>query len=487
MKYLTLILILCSTAFGGVNYDRDYFPHSDDVRQYRLLTGGFGDMFKSTYDVLNDGFVDGNDTAFGATWNGNINAPSMNAVYDEFIALLGDFLAIDGSNANVTIDIGSEDLTTTGDIRASDFIPSDGGTVGQAAGPLLTYDDTNDVMILTGGRFIINRSVPTGGFGTSNFVMAGSGPSASGILAIDTGPSMGGSGGSVQLFVDDGAVMVINHRLGYVAAGGSTGAGASNLRNGAGIDFFADGTWVQDVSHPSRIELRTTDVNESSRFDGTSRLTIKRDGKVGINEETPAAKLEVNGTFRAGDGGSNRFNTDASGQVTLVGNARVIDHLHFTMELGRGQNAPTVRYTEDPYVSYTFGIGDDSHMTREISTDMDYTADSIIKVHWYTTDATADGVDEVRWEVQWASRAIGEDITAGDTTDNSGDIVCSAENIIVETTVETVVGNSIAEGDQFGLHLQRIALGDGTGPTAGTIHVVDVELHYISNKLGEAI
>ncbi len=45
--------------------------------------GGSGDMLKSTYDVAEDGYVDGNDTAYDATsWNGNINAPSMNAVYD---------------------------------------------------------------------------------------------------------------------------------------------------------------------------------------------------------------------------------------------------------------------------------------------------------------------------------------------------------------------------------------------------------------------
>lgn len=44
---------------------------------------GVGDMTKAVYDVLRDGFVDGNDTAYGAAWNGNINAPSMNAVYDQ--------------------------------------------------------------------------------------------------------------------------------------------------------------------------------------------------------------------------------------------------------------------------------------------------------------------------------------------------------------------------------------------------------------------
>lgn len=44
---------------------------------------GVGDMTKAVYDVADDGFVDANDTAYAASWNANINAPSMNAVYDQ--------------------------------------------------------------------------------------------------------------------------------------------------------------------------------------------------------------------------------------------------------------------------------------------------------------------------------------------------------------------------------------------------------------------
>ena len=50
---------------------------------------GYGDMTKAIYDVLEDGFVDGNDTAYGASWNGNVNAVSMNAVYDKIQTLGG--------------------------------------------------------------------------------------------------------------------------------------------------------------------------------------------------------------------------------------------------------------------------------------------------------------------------------------------------------------------------------------------------------------
>jgi len=66
--------------------------------------GGAGDMLKSTYDVAEDGYVDGNDTAYDATsWNGNINAPSMNAVRDKIEALPGghDAVTLDTNMATI--------------------------------------------------------------------------------------------------------------------------------------------------------------------------------------------------------------------------------------------------------------------------------------------------------------------------------------------------------------------------------------------------
>jgi len=50
---------------------------------YDISGLGAGDMLKATYDISADGHVDGNDVAYGAAWNGDVNAPSMNAVYDE--------------------------------------------------------------------------------------------------------------------------------------------------------------------------------------------------------------------------------------------------------------------------------------------------------------------------------------------------------------------------------------------------------------------
>jgi hypothetical protein len=75
------------TAYGA-SWDTNINAPSMNAIYDKIQTlGGGGDMTKVVYDVLNDGFVDGNDTTYAGSWNGNINAASMNAVYDKIQAL----------------------------------------------------------------------------------------------------------------------------------------------------------------------------------------------------------------------------------------------------------------------------------------------------------------------------------------------------------------------------------------------------------------
>lgn len=71
--------------------------------------GGSGDMLKSTYDVSDDGFVDGNDVAYSAAWDGDVNAPSMNAIYDkiEALSITTAWDDIGNPDAAGTIDFGT--------------------------------------------------------------------------------------------------------------------------------------------------------------------------------------------------------------------------------------------------------------------------------------------------------------------------------------------------------------------------------------------
>jgi hypothetical protein len=174
----------------------------------------------------------------------------------------------------------------------------------------------------------------------------------------------------------------------------------------------------------------------------------------------------------------------ADGLMTMAGTARTTRNLIVLMEGGQGAAAPTARTSEDPYLSWTFAINDDNEHTIEAPHDMDYTQSMNVYVVWYTSVSQVD--DEVNWQLEWNSRATGETVNAGATTDTSGDVNCPAQWVIAETLVETIPGNSIAADDVVGLDLKRIAIVDGTDPQANTIHVLNIHAEYICNKLGEA-
>jgi hypothetical protein len=88
------------------NGDTKHLATGDQIYDFVIGLGygtGNGDMLKSTYDVSADGHVDGNDVAYGAAWNGDVNAPSMNAVYDKIQALPVGHDAVTVTDSN-TID-----------------------------------------------------------------------------------------------------------------------------------------------------------------------------------------------------------------------------------------------------------------------------------------------------------------------------------------------------------------------------------------------
>lgn len=143
--------------------------------------GGAGDMLKSIYDVLEDGYIDGNDTAYGASWDGNINAPSMNAVYDKIETLGGggfDATAVDsvtwsdGANAsNVwTFSVtGTNPAITFGDavVNVSSGALQVAGTAVATSSDLhsaVTFDpNMASLFTLTGQVVDVNLATPADG------------------------------------------------------------------------------------------------------------------------------------------------------------------------------------------------------------------------------------------------------------------------------------------------------------------------------------
>jgi hypothetical protein len=252
-----------------------------------------------------------------------------------------------------------------------------------------------------------------------------------------------------------------------------------SLPGGPEIDFSTAGDGL--------LTLRGDAVLVEEDLEVTHNLTVDTD-VFEVNASTDV--VGVNGITNLGDGGTTDYTRlSAAGSHTMHGMARVTKHVQGIVISGRGASAPTARTTEAPFLSWTFAVNDDSHMTLEVPKDMDITETAQIIAHWYTTDATADGVDSVNWQSMWNSRAVGETVNAGATTDTSGDVFCGAQFAIVETEIETIPANSITQDDHLGLDITRIALTAGTNPSpsATSIHLISVEIEYVANKLGKSV
>jgi hypothetical protein len=109
-----------------------YLMWDDDPGQLVFVTiPGGGDMLRSTYDVSSDGHVDGNDVAVSAAWNGDVNAPSMNAVYDGFEpkvteGSLSDSVVVSADIKDGTIAVA--DLVTAAKTFGINFVIDGGGS-----------------------------------------------------------------------------------------------------------------------------------------------------------------------------------------------------------------------------------------------------------------------------------------------------------------------------------------------------------------------
>jgi len=435
-------------------------------------------------------------------------------------------LLLDGSNANQTIDIGSEDLTTTGrgtfdagvfvsTLRLSAAqITDTGGTIGFNADNLTSIGNITVTSLGTFGSVSTATITDVSTFTGSTTAMTG----IESIAGVDGSLTLG-PGGAANLTL---GTFDIDIAAGVVTLKSTFGNGdilfsivdGATQRTGLQIDasvsavviprdgatthsYFAvggaqDGKFFHDGSNTiiyntfaGGIKLENNVQDGDIIFqvdDGGVDKTITWNADVDQLVHSNAL-FNFNSAARIGDGTTNYSAFATDGELTLVGTARVKKNIAKLVEAGRGANSPTERTDEAPYVSWTFAINDDSEHTLIIPHDMDFTQDAIVYVQWYTSVDQTD--DEVNWQVEWNSRAVGETINAGSTTDTSGDVSCGTQWVITETLVETITGNSIAADDILGLDLKRIAIVDGTDPAVGSIHVLGVHVEYTANKLGD--
>lgn len=401
-------------------------------------------------------------------------------------SLLVESTALSGVNEGAVISLVAEDFTS---IYFGDLVSQFSGRI--------RYNHSDDSMELwtnNAERVHIN-SIGTG-FGTSDllsFIHIKQG--ASGVASVVNG---------TVLTIENNDSSFFNFLTPNTSfAGFLFGDPQNNAAGGLVYSHTADTMTIRVAGNLDKLVIDTdaTFPFNTSAFDlgksdklwkdlWLSNKALFRDSAIGIYSQADTfLDFFADGATRIGDSSAgaptNYANFAPDGELTLVGTARVTKHVQFASALGKGASAPDENTGDAPFLSHTYGIGDDSHVSFKIPEDMDVTEDSFVKVRWYTDVAGQTG-DEVNWQVQWNSRAVGEAINTGSTTDTSGDVNVPAQWIQAETTVETIPGNSLASEDVIGFDFERIAIVGGTDPDGGSIHVLLIELEYISNKLGLA-
>jgi len=177
-----------------------------------------------------------------------------------------------------------------------------------------------------------------------------------------------------------------------------------------------------------------------------------------------------------------------SGGVLMSGTARVTKCYQITnAALGKGSTKPDEIIVGN-YWGWSYDIDDDSVFTIILPDDWAVGTDVLIYVRWAIDEAYATANGEVRWEATWSATPADstEAIDVAGTTDNSGDVnIPATAYFLTETLVETIPGASLAAGDEIGITLKRVAIGDGTDPTADPVATC-VGFTYTADKLGEA-
>lgn len=221
----------------------------------------------------------------------------------------------------------------------------------------------------------------------------------------------------------------------------------------------------------------TTDTKQLYIFDGTQNLWI------------PVA--DSSGVLKIPAAGSDYLQISATGVLTLAGAARVWKEIQiYPSSFAPGASGATETLTGN-YDGWAYSINDEMVASLEIPDDWDSSTDLKVRVYWYINEAYAANSGEVRWQIEWSACPTDE-TEAVDAPTHTGTIDFGDVNIpatakyLTRTAQGTISAASLSVGDLMGLKLKRIALVDGNNPTAEPV-VVNLEIEYISNKLGEEV
>jgi len=272
---------------------------------------------------------------------------------------------------------------------------------------------------------------------------------------------------------------------------GTLGCGTITVRDGESINLqeditFTGATTVNQIKFPDNLPDALSFKQAGNAYqtfvttNGSEAIWLHKN--VGIGIALPLAKLDVVGTVRLGDSADNYAAFAADGELTLLGTARVKNHVRVGAASWKvGGTAPIPGFVGIcPVLKFDSATDDEAHYSLLIPYRLLAGSTIDVIVDWCYTGGQDDGT--VCWKLDYANVAPGEAVDAGVTTITvttggthpTGDLIRSTLLVGIEGTVAH---------DDLELHLWRDVSEDTLGTSAD---LVQVHFEYVRDKLGLA-
>lgn len=214
----------------------------------------------------------------------------------------------------------------------------------------------------------------------------------------------------------------------------------------------------------------------------TDKMTIEGDtGRVGINDVTPDAILDVEGNAFIGDA-TNYTEIKTDGEINLHGTARV--NKHFCAPAPDWQiGTVTPVYDEVgvvPVLKFDAVNDDEAHYSVIVPFGMVTGGTISVDIDWCYTGGQDNGT--VCWKLEYINLASGEAVAGGTATITTTTGGTHATGTLIRTSLAGGVAGSVAE-DVLGMRLWRDISEDTLAVDACMIMV---HFQFILDKLGEA-
>jgi len=180
------------------------------------------------------------------------NQDRSNNAGDRTLSLLYGVMAAAAADQTLVINAGS--VTLTGNI-----VMANNATIGQAAGPLIAFDDTNNYLEITGCNVGIGTTAPTAPLTVAQYAGGG----------ITTQGNLGTTGNTINL--------ISGYAWGLTDT--TYGSGIKTITESAGLNTYGLGIWTR------------------SAYNGTyeERVRVAGSGNVGIGATVPISLTEIQG------------------------------------------------------------------------------------------------------------------------------------------------------------------------------------------------